>query len=127
MGGKTTKNYERQLSQQELQLLETQNQMMQQGIDIAQTAENRSESQYQDWQDTYRPVETGMIPRGATRETGYRRPQPQMGNRMGGKGQGGQAQNPQAQQPQGRPQTQQPSQLFDPNQGMAGSLGTRRK
>jgi len=120
MSKKGVKNYERDLSQQELQLLETQNTMMQSGIDIAQQAEDRSQAQYQDWQDSYRPVETGMIPRGATRETGYRTPQPQ----MGGKGQGGQ---PQPTQPRPRPQSQQQSQLFNPTQGMAGSLGTRRK
>jgi len=75
MSKKGTSNYERELSQQELSLLETQNQMMQQGVNIAQTAEDRSQKHDQQWQNTYLPIETGMIPRGATRETGYRVPQ----------------------------------------------------
>jgi len=74
MSKKGTTSYERELSQQELDLLETQNQMMQQGGDIAQTAEDRSIDQYRQCQKTYEPIETGLIPQGATRETGYYAP-----------------------------------------------------
>jgi len=74
-GGGTVQNYERQLSQQELDLLETQNEMLNAGIGIAQEQENRSADQYQQWQNTYEPIETGIIPLGATRENGYYSPE----------------------------------------------------
>jgi len=80
MSKKGTTNYERELSQQELELLETQNQMMQQSVNIAQQAEDRSQDQYRQWQATYEPIETGMIPQGATRETGYYAPQQAQSN-----------------------------------------------
>lgn len=73
-GGSSVQNYERPLSQQELQLLETQNQMLNAGIGIAQEQEARSADQYRQWQDTYEPIETGIIPRGATRANGYYSP-----------------------------------------------------
>lgn len=74
-GGTSVQNYERPLSQQELTLLETQNQMLNAGIGIAQEQEARSADQYGQWQDTYEPIETGIIPRGATRANGYYSPQ----------------------------------------------------
>jgi len=80
MGSKGTKNYERELSPEELQLFQTQNEMMQAGIGIAQQAEDRSQNQYQQWQATYEPIETGLIPQGATRETGYYSPQQLQGS-----------------------------------------------
>lgn len=77
MSKKSPSYHERELSQQELDLLETQNQMMQQGVDIAQQAENRSQDQYNQWRNTYEPIETGMIPNDSDRSTGfYSRSQP---------------------------------------------------
>lgn len=74
MGGSskgTTKNYERELSPQELQLLETQNQMMQQGINIAQQQDDRSQSMYSDWKNNYQGIETGEMSPTANRANGY--------------------------------------------------------
>ena len=70
-GSSTVENYERELSPQELRLFETQNDQMQQAIDIYGKQENRSEEQYTDWKRAYLPAETGMISQGATRANGY--------------------------------------------------------
>lgn len=72
-GSKTT-NIERPQSAQELRLLETQNQQLQAGIDIAKQQDDRAQEQYQNWQNAYQPIETGMIMQGATRENGYSDP-----------------------------------------------------
>ena len=55
-GGSTTYQ-ERPLTEQELSLLSTQNDMMQQGIDIAKQQDARSQELYQDWRNTYRDME----------------------------------------------------------------------
>lgn len=48
---------ERPQSDQELTLLSTQNDMMQQGIDIAKQQDARSQELYTDWKNTYRDME----------------------------------------------------------------------
>lgn len=65
---------ERPQSAQELGLMETQNQQLAAGIAIAREQEDRSREQYQNWQSSYEPMETGMIKQGATRENGYSDP-----------------------------------------------------
>lgn len=70
--GKNTTTYqERPQSAQELKLLETQNQMTQAGIGIAREQEDRSQAQYDQWKDTYLPLETGAMAAGANRGNGY--------------------------------------------------------
>lgn len=70
-GSNKTTYEERPLSAQELRLLETQNQMMQQGVNIAQQQEDRSQQMYGDWKNNYQGIETGEISPTATRENGY--------------------------------------------------------
>lgn len=70
-GGTSVQNYERELSAEELQLLETQNTMLNAGIGIAEEQEARSADQYAQWQSTYEPIETGLMGEGATRASGY--------------------------------------------------------
>lgn len=72
MGKKGSNTYqERPQSAQELRLLETQNQMLGKQIDIGQQQENRSQSAYDDWVQSYRGMETGEINAGANRANGY--------------------------------------------------------
>lgn len=69
-GGDTTYQ-ERPLSAQELQLLNTQNEMLKAGIGVAQQQENRSNAIYDDWRNNYLGMETGEVSAGANRSNGY--------------------------------------------------------
>lgn len=69
-GSKTT-NIERPQSAQELRLLETQNQQIQAGIDIAKQQDDRSQDMYNDWQNNYQGMETGEMSPTANRANGY--------------------------------------------------------
>lgn len=74
MGGKSsgsTNNYERELSAQELQLLDTQNQQLEKGIAVAEQQEARAAEQYNNWQNTYQGIETGLIPQDGNRDNGF--------------------------------------------------------
>ena len=51
---------ERPLSQQELELLQTQNEQMQKGIAVAENQEARANEQNQIWKDNYLPLEVQM-------------------------------------------------------------------
>lgn len=70
-GSSKTVYQERPQSAQELRLLETQNQMMQQGINIGQQQEDRSQAMYEDWKNNYQGIETGQIRGNAERANGY--------------------------------------------------------
>jgi len=62
---------EREQSPDELRLLQTQNAALESGIAIAQEQEARARQTQDIWMETYLPIETGMISKNATRETGY--------------------------------------------------------
>lgn len=70
--GKNTTTYqERPLSTQELKLFDTQNRMMEKGIDIAQQQEDRAERMHDDWVNNFRGIETGEMSMTANRANGY--------------------------------------------------------
>ena len=79
MGKKSTTNVERPQSAQELQLLETQNQMMQSGIAVAQDQEARSAEQHKIWKDNYLPVE---VPIGKVNQKAYNQHAQRLDNQM---------------------------------------------
>ena len=58
-GSSSVQNYERPLSQQELALFATQNDMMQAGIGVAAEQEARSQEQHDYWKDNYLKMEGG--------------------------------------------------------------------
>jgi len=70
-GNNVTENYERPQSAQELRLLETQNQQLQAGVEVAKQQDARAGQMYQDWQNNYQGIETGEMSPTANRANGY--------------------------------------------------------
>ncbi len=70
-GDNKTTYEQRPLSSQELQLLQTQNKMMEAGIGVAQQQEDRSNAIYNDWKNNYLGIETGAISPTANRANGF--------------------------------------------------------